>query len=229
VKKLSIIQSNYLPWKGYFDIIANSDEFIVYDEVQFTKNDWRNRNRIKTRTGVQWITVPVYHKTLLQKISETKVSDAKWGIRNWRTIQTNYGRAPHFDFFAAELEEFHRSFKSPFLTDINVALIKLTCQKLQINTVISNAADFVLTGDPTEKLVNLCLQTKSDVYLSGPAAKNYLNESLFTHHGIRVEWMDYSGYREYPQLYPPFEHAVSIIDLIFNAGPDFRHYMKRSV
>lgn len=226
MKKLSIIQSNYIPWKGYFDIISNSHEFILYDEAQFTKNDWRNRNVIKTKSGTQWITIPVYHKALHQKISETKVSDVRWGIKNWKTIQTNYGRAPHFRFFAPELEEFHRTFQSPFLSEINAGLIKLICKKLNIQTVISNAADFELVGDPTEKLVRLCLQTNSDVYVSGPAAKSYLNEGLFSQNGVTVEWMDYSGYREYPQLHPPFEHHVSIIDLLFNVGPDSVNYMK---
>lgn len=194
--------------------------------MQFTKNDWRNRNRIKTQTGVQWITIPVYHKTLQQKISETKVSNHKWGVKNWNTIQTNYGKAPYFKLFAPEMEEFYRTSNLSFLSEINVSLIKLICKMLNIKTTISNSADFDLPVDATERLVDLCLQTGSNVYISGPSAKAYLREDLFTQRGIHVEWVDYSGYREYPQLYPPFEHRVSIIDLLFNTGTQYCDYMK---
>lgn len=225
-KKVAILQSNYIPWKGYFDIIGSVDEFIIYDEVQYTKNDWRNRNRIKTPAGVQWITVPVYQKSLSQKISETEVSNYKWGIKNWNSLVANYSRAAHFKTYSAALEEFYLSFKSLWLTEINVALIKQICGILNLKTLIKNSADYELTGDPTEKLINLCRQANATCYLSGPAAKNYLREDLFAREGIEIEWMDYTGYKEYPQLYPPFEHAVSILDLLFNVGPEAGHYMK---
>ena len=104
----------------------------------------------------------------------------------------------------------------------------MICSQLNIKTRITNSADYVLRGDPTEKLVNLCKQTNATHYLSGLSAKNYLGENLFKREGIEIEWMDYNGYQEYPQLYPPFEHGVSIIDLIFNTGPAARDYMKFS-
>ncbi len=226
MKKIAILQSNYIPWKGYFDIIGLVDEFVIYDDVQYTKNDWRNRNKIKTPNGVQWITIPVYQKKLSQKIAETETSDPKWKIKNWNAIQTNYGRAPFFRTYSPQLEEFYRSFDSTLLSDINTSLLKLICKMLGIKTAITNSTDYLLQGDPTEKLVSLCKQSKSQIYLSGPAAKNYLKEDCFVNEGIHVEWMDYTGYVEYPQLYPPFDHSVSIIDLLFNMGPDSIKYMK---
>jgi len=225
-KKIAILQSNYIPWKGYFDIIGMVDEFIIYDEVQYTKNDWRNRNKIKTPVGLQWITVAVYQKSLQQKISETEISNRKWGVKGWNSIKANYAKAPYFKTHSPLFEEFYHTAKSTRLSEINVALIKLICDQLGIPTLITNSADYSLTGDPTEKLINLCKQAGASSYLSGPAAKNYLREDLFKQEGIEIKWMDYEGYPEYPQLYPPFQHGVSIIDLLFNTGSASLHYMK---
>jgi hypothetical protein len=225
-KSVAILQSNYIPWKGYFDIIGMVDEFIIYDEVQYTKNDWRNRNKIKTPSGPQWITIPVYQKSLHQKISETHVSNYKWGIKNWNSLRANYTRAPYFKLYSTLFEEFYRTVKTPLLTQINVSLINIICDLLGIRTKITNSADYDLKGDPSEKLVSLCKQSQASHYLSGAAAKNYLRENLFNEEGIEIGWMDYAGYPEYQQLYPPFAHQVSIVDLLFNTGPTSRNYMK---
>ena len=226
VKKVAILQSNYIPWKGYFDIIGSVDEFIIYDEVQYTKNDWRNRNKIKTPTGVQWITIPVFQKGLQQKISETRISNDKWAVKNWQTIKVNYSRAAHFKEFAPRFEEFYLNTKLTLLSEINLFLITLICDLLSIKTKISNSKDYTMSGDPTEKLVSICQQAGAVKYLSGPAAKNYLREEFFTSAGITVEWMDYSGYNEYSQMHPPFNHFVSILDLIFNEGSNATKFMK---
>jgi hypothetical protein len=227
-KKVAILQSNYIPWKGYFDIIGLVDEFIIYDEVQYTKNDWRNRNKIKTPSGIQWLTIPVSQKTLSQKISETEVSFTTWGKKNWNSIKSNYGKALFFKALSGPLEEFYLSTPLNMLSEINVWLINHICSISGISTKITDSANFELKGDPTERLVSICKQAGADVYLSGPAAKNYLRESLFTEEGVKVEWMDYDNYPEYAQLYPPFSHAVSIIDLLFNVGDKAGEYMKFS-
>ena len=227
-KRIAILQSNYIPWKGYFDIIGLVDEFIIYDEAQYTKNDWRNRNKIKTSAGIQWLTIPVYQRSLQQKISETVISDLKWGIKNWNSLKTNYGRAPYFKTYASAIEEIYLTNKSQKLSEINIAFIRLVCDFLDIKTKISNSVDYVLEGDPTEKLISLCKQTGSTSYFSGLAAKDYLRENLFQEEQIKIEWMDYNGYPEYPQLHPPFEHGVSIVDVLFNVGPTSRSYMKFS-
>lgn len=226
MKKVAIIQSNYIPWKGYFDMIGLADEFIIYDEVQYTKNDWRNRNRIKTRQGIQWITIPVFQRSLLQKISETEVTNSHWGIKHWQTIRGNYAKAPFFKIISPELEEFYTTTRLSNLSDINTYLLKKVCTLLGIKTRISNSADYDLHGDPTERLVGLCKQVGADRYLSGPSARAYLKESLFSEEGVTIEWMTYDGYPEYPQLFGPFTHQVSIIDLLFNAGTNASHYMK---
>ncbi len=225
-KRVAILQSNYIPWKGYFDIVGLVDEFIIYDEVQYTKNDWRNRNRIKTPSGLQWITIPVHQKWLAQKISETKISNTKWATKNWNSLRANYARAPYFKTFSLLLENFYLTIESPYLSEINVALIKLISEILGITTRITSSADYESKGDPTEKLIGLCKRANASHYLSGQAAKNYLRENLFKEEGIEIEWMDYHRYPEYPQLFPPFEHAVSILDLLFNVGHDAPNYMK---
>jgi hypothetical protein len=219
MKKLGILQSNYIPWKGYFDLIAQVDEFIIYDEMQYTKNDWRNRNKIKTRKGVEWLTIPVRVESLNQKINETKVFDSNWTKKHKATLQTNYGKANCFKEtrdFVFNLYEEARNINN--LSEINLIFIKGICEFLNIKTKISLSTDYNLVEGKTERLISLCHQTNSDYYISGPSAKNYLDEKLFSDNDLILEWMDYSGYQEYEQLNPPFEHGVSILDLIFCEG-----------
>lgn len=228
-KRIAVLQSNYIPWKGYFDIIGMVDEFVVYDQVQFTKNDWRNRNRIKTSQGVKWLTIPVFQKNLSQRISETKVSQPKWSVKHWNSIVGSYSRAPYFKEMSERLELFFKTTSETYLSVINSQLIQIICELLEIKTKILNSADYTLRGNPTERLVDLCKQTGATYYLSGPAAKDYLQDDLFKQEGIEIEWMDYGNYPVYPQLFPPFTHEVSIIDLLFNAGKNSRNYMKLNV
>ena len=227
MKKVAILQSNYIPWKGYFDMIAAVDEFIIYDDVQFTKNDWRNRNKIKTPNGVQWISIPIRHAHLDQKINETKITDNRWSDKHWKTLKQNYSRAECFSEYSSTIAEtYQQAAEFELLSDVNLLFIRAICKLLNIKTRISLCTDYKMVGDRVERLVNLCEQLSANVYLSGPAAKSYLDESKFLNSGIAVEWMDYSGYTEYSQLYPPFEHGVSILDLIFNSGKLSRQFMK---
>lgn len=227
MKKIAIVQSNYIPWKGYFDLIAAVDEFIIYDDVQFTKNDWRNRNKIKTPNGIQWLSIPVRQERLDQKISETKVSDRRWADKHWKTIKQNFSKAPGFPLYSSALSEaYHKAAEMEDLSAINLLFIKTVCELLNIKTKISLCKDYRMTGDRIQRLVSLCKQAAASVYISGPAAQHYLDEEAFAVAGIDVEWMDYSGYNQYPQLYPPFEHGVSIIDLLLNAGQKTQSYMK---
>lgn len=220
-KRLAILQSNYIPWKGYFDIISSVDEFIFYDEVQYTKNDWRNRNKIKTPAGSAWITIPVRQEHLDQRILDTKVVLPNWAEKHWKTLSLNYAKAPYFKMFREPLEDFYTSTTlSHYLSEINIGAIRLINSLLGINTKLSSSSDYTLPEGKTERLVSLCKQAGASVYLSGPAAKDYLQEDRFKQEKIEVEWKDYSGYREYPQLFPPFTHAVSVLDLMFNTGPD---------
>lgn len=227
MKKIAILQSNYIPWKGYFDLIASVDEFIIYDEMQYTKNDWRNRNKIKTKNGVEWITIPVMIDSLHQKINQTQIFDPRWVKKHKATIQTNYAKAKCFeqtkDFIFGLYE---KAESEKYLSKVNCIFIEEICKYLEIKTKISLSTDYNLIEGKTERLVDLCLQTKATHYLSGPAAKDYLVEKLFDEKNVSLEWMDYSDYKEHSQLHPPFEHGVSILDLIFNEGKKSREFLK---
>ena len=227
MKKIAILQSNYIPWKGYFDIMGSVDEFIIYDEMQYTKNDWRNRNKIKTTNGLIWLTIPVKIEKLNQKINETKTADNKWYIKHKNSLQTNYGKATKFkeckDFIFNIYEQASRL---DYISEINYTFLNEINKFLKISTKISFSTDYNIGDGKTERLINICKQSNSNIYLSGPSAKNYIDEALFTKNNINLEWFDYIGYKEYEQLYPPFEHGVSILDLIFNTGEDAYKYLK---
>ncbi|SIQ96359.1 WbqC family protein [Marinobacterium stanieri] len=227
MKRVAISQSNYIPWKGYFDLINSVDVFVLYDDVQYTRRDWRNRNKVKTSTGVKWLTIPVDVKgKYLQKINETQVSDPLWNIRHWEEIKRLYGKTPYFSLYAEQFEMFYLSCGHKYLSDINKEAISLINRILGIGTTILNSSDFVMEQGRTERLLDICKQVGGTAYLSGPTAQAYFDEGLAQSMGVTVEWMDYGGYPEYPQLYPPFEHGVTILDLLFNTGPDARRYMK---
>jgi hypothetical protein len=218
-KKVAILQSNYIPWKGYFDLISEVDEFILYDEMQFTKNDWRNRNKIKTSQGIQWITIPCLNRTLTQKINETKVLNNGWAKKHINTLTTNYSKAKCFkEYIDVFSELYNRASHLQDLSEINFLFLSEICKILGINTKISWSSKYTLIEGKTERLVALCQQTEASEYISGPSAKNYIEADLFETAKIKLTWKDYSGYSEYNQLFPPFEHGVSIIDLLFNEG-----------
>lgn len=226
-KKIAIAQSNYIPWKGYFDIIAAVDEFIILDEVQFTKNDWRNRNKIKARSGVEWLSIPVRQEKLEQTISHTCVLDGRWASKHWKTLSHNYSRAPHFDSYSKMLAETYAEAAAlETLSAINMLFMRRICEFLNIQTKISSCANYQLHEDRVERLISLCRQAGANTYLSGPAAKNYMNDAAFSKAGIALAWMDYSGYKEYDQLFPPFAHDVTVLDLLFNTGPEYKNFMK---
>lgn len=222
---ISILQSNYIPWKGYFDIIAKSDVFVIYDEVQYTKNDWRNRNLIKTQSGLQWITIPVRQESLNQKIVDTKTSNNLWVKKHKSTLQTNYGKASYFKQYKDCFFEIYDN-PSTDLSEINKLFIEKICAILGIETKIIDSRELNLEGDKVERLIDACKKLNATKYLSGPAAKSYIEEEKFKDSNIILEWMDYSNYKEYNQLYPQFEHGVSILDLIFNEGPKARSFLK---
>ena len=226
-KRIAILQSNYIPWKGYFDIINSVDEFIIYDEMQYTKNDWRNK--IKTANGKIWLTIPVETKGRLssdKKISEVKITDKNWMKKHWKSIQLAYSKAPFFKDYKDIFEELYLTCKEEYLSKINYAFILKINEILGIKTKISYDVDYGLIEGKTERLIDLCQKTNATEYLSGPSAKNYIEEDLFKKAGINLLWKDYSNYKEYPQLYPPFEHTVSVLDLIFNTGKDAIKYIR---
>lgn len=224
MKRVAILQSNYVPWKGYFDLIASVDEFVIYDEVQFTKNDWRNRNRIKGPNGVSWLSIPV-GPDINRRILDVQLPPGNWAAKHWLTIQSNYGRARHFKPMAARLEPFFIRQLPQSLSEWNRLLIEEICDILGITTRITTSEAYTLEGDRSARLAAICAQAGADCYLSGPSAKSYLDQEAFSARGIRVEWFSYAGYPRYSQLWGEFEHAVSILDLLFNCGAEAANYM----
>jgi len=225
-KRLAILQSNYIPWKGYFDLINYVDEFILYDTAQFTKNDWRNRNKIKTPRGVEWLTIPVRHH-FGQLIQETQISDVGWTRKHWGSLSQNYAKAAHFRDYETQFEALYTGLaEEKFLSAINHRCLTELCRTLGIQTKITWSRDCRLADGQTEPLVDLCRQTGATEYISGPAAKDYIVPQIFEQAGIKLTYINYEGYPSYRQLFGPFEHGVSALDLIFNEGPEAPKFMK---
>ena len=225
-KRIAIVQSGYIPWKGYFDLIGSVDEFVLYDDAQFTRRDWRNRNRIKTADGLKWLTVPVEVRGKYdQAIKDTRISDPFWRERHWKRLYHAYSTAPFFSEFAAQIEEVYQDSLDEHLSQINHRFLTAICRILGIDTKITWSMDYAATGRKSERLLEICRQAGATEYLSGPAAQVYLEETIFEEAGIDIMWMDYDGYPEYDQLYPPFEHHVTVLDLVFHTGTEAPAHM----
>jgi len=216
--RVAILQSNYVPWRGYFDMIHDADVFVFYDCVKYTKNDWRNRNVVYTKNGKQWLTIPVPSASVKLVIDEVVLPDARWQETHAKTLAIGYGKAPHF----AQLEEFIREFllerEWTRLSDLNRQLIEKVCLRLGCGTVFRDAREFALAEDRVERLLGILGALGATEYISGPAAATYLDgkEHLFQDRGIRLTYKNYAPYREYRQLRQPYEPAVSILDAIAN-------------
>ena len=220
MKTVVILQSNYIPWKGYFDLMHDADEFILFDDMQYTRRDWRNRNQIKTSKGAQWLTIPVEVKgKYQQRIDETLISENDWAIKHWQTLRGHYARAPCFRDYANDIEALYEAAANETrLSRINRLFLEGIGRLLGIRTKISWSTDYAHFEGKTERLVSLCEASGADHYISGPAARNYIQPFLFDSAGIVLSFKDYSGYPEYTQLHPPFTHAVTVLDLLFNMG-----------
>lgn len=224
---ISIIQSNYIPWKGYFDIIASCDVFVVYDSVQFNKNNWRNRNRIKGINGPMWLTIPIAEQHGLPSIDSMHITNDRWKIKHIKSIENSYVKARYFDEYFPKIKMIYDSCDSDSLTIINQHFIKNIMEILKIDTKIVVDKEIMPLGNSTnETVANFCKYFRADNYISGPIAKSYLSEEYLANVGTKIEWMDYI-YEEYEQVHPPFVHEVSIVDLILNTGPKAKELMRR--
>jgi hypothetical protein len=227
MKKIAISQSNYIPWKGYFDGINTVEEFVLYDDMQYTRRDWRNRNKIKTKDGIKWLSIPVEVKgKYFQRINETKVSDMGWARDHWNTIIHNYRKAPYFELYKDFFEDLYLSTNEEYLSRINYRFLTAICGLLDIRTKFLWSSEFELLEDRNERLLDICKKREATDYYTGPSSQFYMDEALFSQQGVTVHYFDNSGYPEYTQQHGEFDHAVSIIDLLFNEGPNAKNFMK---
>lgn len=225
MKRVAVIQSSYIPWKGYFDIIHDVDLFIFFDDVQFTSRDWRTRNRIKTTNGPIWLTIPV-GSDRNRLICDVPLQDPKWPAMHWRSISHSYTRAPFFRHYRDFFEQIYLGSSWESLSQLNQSMTsRIASELLGIRTVFQDSRQFAAEGSKLARMLDLLKKAGADSYVSGPSAKDYIDPQAFEAAGIELIFKSYAGYPEYPQVHPPFNHAVSIIDLLFNTGPDAPYYI----
>jgi hypothetical protein len=215
--RVAVLQSAYIPWRGYFDLIASVDLFVIYDDVQYSKGTWRNRNRVKTPSGLQWITVPV-DVSLGQSIDSVRIAQRPkpWLEQHAALLKLSLGPCP---YYSDAMDVWNRAVASPFelLSPLNVALLRSACDYLDVRTPIVSSCDYSLDGRSTDRLLQLLRAVGATEYISGPAGEAYLNKAAFAAAGIRLYYKSYD-YSEYPQSHGAFAPAVSILDLIANCG-----------
>jgi hypothetical protein len=224
-KRIAVFQSNYIPWKGFFDLIRSVDEFVLDDDVQFTKQSWRNRNRIKSPEGLQWLTIPV-HTNFPDKIGDVRIADNAWPAKHWRAIESSYRRAPAFDVFGPYLHELYLTARHERLSAVNEHFLRGICDWMGIATPLLRSIDMPVEGERNERLIAICRSLDADRLLNGPSAREHMDETKIVRAGIQVEYEDYEGYQAYPQLHGVFEHAVSIVDLLLHCGRDFERFLR---
>ncbi|MET4445532.1 hypothetical protein ABIB75_003814 [Bradyrhizobium sp. GM2.2] len=226
--KISIIQSCYIPWKGFFDLIGRCDEYVIYDRMQFVKRHWHNRNRIKTANGLEWLTIPVVTKGRFDQAIDEVLIEKPWADKHWRALELAYRRAPFFDLLAPVVRVWYeRADKETRLTDVNELFTREIAGLLGLRTRIVRDIAYPADGTKTKRLLAIARAAGADRYLSGPSARTYLDEALLAEEGITTEWMNYEGYPEYPQLHGDFEHGVSVLDLLFDTGPEAFRFTQR--
>ncbi|RLC50865.1 MAG: hypothetical protein DRZ79_03720 [Candidatus Cloacimonadota bacterium] len=218
MKKVAILQSNYIPWKGYFHIIQKVDYFVFLDSVQYTKRDWRNRNRIKTPTGLKWLSVP-NNGSQSVTIEEVKIDNSrKWYEKHFRSLLGSYGKCKYFGDYYDFLKKTFLQTKWEYLSELNQYLIKEISNFLGLPTIFCNSNEFELEREKNDRLISILKQLQATYYLTGPSAKFYLNFEKFRKNGITVEIMNYPDYPIYRQPWGNFVHEVSILDLLFCEG-----------
>lgn len=218
---IGILQPGYLPWLGFFEQMHRSDVFVIYDDVQYDKEGWRNRNRIKTANGIQWLSVPVLFKlTDAPLITEIKIDNkVNWRKKHLMSIRQNYGRAPYFKDYSGFFEDAY-AMEWDYLIDLDLFFIEGLARFLGIgNKIIHRSSTLNVTGDRIGRLINLCKHFGADTFYEGYAGKDYIDENLLLAQGIKVEYQDYK-HPDYRQLYGEFVPYLSVVDLLFNNGSE---------
>jgi hypothetical protein len=218
----AILQPSYIPWRGYFDQIRRVDLFVFFDDVQYDKNGWRNRNRIKTANGSIWLTVPVLSKGTTSDqvlIKDIEINwDRQWNEKHLATVRQAYSRAPFFDAYMTLVEGFLRD-PPRLLADLTIPSTVALARELGLEAEFLRSSELDVSGAKTDRILAILESVSATHYVSGPAARTYLEEDRLEAAGISVEYVNYD-YAEYEQLYPPFDPQVSILDLLFMAGPE---------
>jgi len=223
-----ILQPSYIPWRGYFHQIQKADLFVFYDDVQYDKNGWRNRNRVKGSGGSQWLTIPVLTKGSV--VNHTPINQVPikwnepWSKKHWATIRQLYARAPYLRAYKPLLQEFYGR-RTPLLADFTIDLTVALAELLSIKTTkFLRSSQLPAQGQKTDRLLSILRHVGATHYISGPSAKGYLEEERLQAAGITLEYMNYN-YPEYPQLSAPFDPQLSILDLLFMTGPNASQYI----
>lgn len=225
--RICIIQSCYIPWKGFFDLIGRCDEYVIFDSVQYAKAHWHNRNRIKTASGVQWLTIPVITKGRFEQQIDQVEIEKPWAEKHWRALELAYRRAPFFEQLAPTVRRWYeQANEQKLLTEVNAVFLYGIAGLLGLKTRIVRDIAYPARGVKTERLLGIARAAGADRYLSGPSARGYLDESMLIAAGIAPEWMSYEGYPQYPQLHEGFQHAVTVLDVLFNTGPEAGQYLR---
>lgn len=224
---VAVDQPNYIPWKGYFDMIHDVDLFIFYNDVQYTTRDWRNRNIIKTPNGAKWLTVPVCRGARDRRICDVEIADSAWQRIHYETIRFAYGKAPYFKKYKDFLEDVYLDHEWKYLRELDEYMIKtIATDFLGCRTRFADSRNYSSEGHKHEKLLSLLGNLGDNItYESGPMAKDYIMLEDYQTNNIKLVWKSYDGYPEYSQMYGTFDHHVSILDLLFHVGDEAPYYI----
>lgn len=225
MKKIAILQSNYIPWKGVFDMMNKVDVFVFFEDVDFTKRDWRTRNKIKTPEGEVWLSIPVKKSSRGTKIYEIEISqETNWQEKHYQTIVQYYKKAKFFSEYKWLLDKIYLEKKWENLSEFNIYVNTLIARELGIKTTFINSKDLETNGTKDDKLIEIIKKLDGDFYLSGPAAKDYIVNEKFKKEKIELAYIEYK-YPEYTQLYGEFNHYITILDVLFNCGKEAPKYI----
>jgi len=227
--KIAISQSNYIPWKGYFDLIQYVDEFIFFDEVQFTRRDWRNRNVIRYNNKKKWLTIPIKNKgNYKEKISNIEIFEKNWTNLHLNFIKECYSKSFHFKETYTFIEDCYNGLNTNKLSEINKIIIKKISSYLKINTFFldsSKVKGLKNNYSASERILEICMNRGANIYVSGPSAKNYLDQKLFENNNIKIKWFEYGKTKIYKQPYKDFYKNLSIVDCLMNCGKNKEKFL----
>jgi WbqC-like protein family len=224
-----ILQPSYIPWRGYFDLIARADTFVFYDDVQYDKHGWRNRNRVKTASGTQWLTIPVLSKGNVEDgllLKDARIAwTTSWAKKHLATLRQSYAKSPFFKRYEPLLESFYAQHPD-MLCDFTIDTTRALAKELGITrTRFLRSSELAGTGERTERLIRILRAVSATRYVSGPSARDYLDEALFKEARIDLEYIVYD-YPPYEQLHPPYDPQVTILDLLFMKGEDAASFIR---